>query len=370
MLRRLLWLLGLLLMGPLAHAASAAPRPALLLLDSAALATYKTAYRAGSAPEATQVRQLLAEANLGLARVPDPITSKPQTPPSGDKHDYISQAPYWWPDPAKPDGKPYLQKDGLKNPESTDMHDSQRLTNVCYDVQTLALAYYFSGQETYAAHAAKLLRVFFLDKATRMNPNLTYGQGIPGTTDGRSYGIIETRHLTAIPDALALLRGSPNRPAALVVGMRGWFRQFTDWLLTSEIALAEGANKNNHGTFYDVQVVDFAMFVGDTALARRTVRTRTLPRVPVQFAPDGAQPLELARTRPWNYVSMNLEGWVKLAILAQHLGIDLWHYHTPDGRGLAAAVAWFRPYLLGQQRMDKADAVPASNTTILRSTTK
>ncbi|NVO31861.1 alginate lyase family protein [Hymenobacter lapidiphilus] len=359
----LLLLLSDLWAAPTAGAAPAPPR--LLLLDSAALATVKVAYQQGQAAAVRPVKALLAAADKALTRVPDPITSKPQVPPSGDKHDYLSQAPYWWPDPNRPNGKPYIQKDGLRNPESVNMRDGARLAQVCHDARLLGLAYYFSGQEAYAAHAARQLRVFFLDPATRMNPNLNFGQGIPGSTTGRGFGIIETRHLTEIPDALALLHGSRAADEKLTKSIRGWFRQFTSWLLTSPIGQQERGSENNHGTFYDLQVVDFARFTGDAALARTTLQTQTLPRIGVQFAPDGSQPLELERTRPWNYTSMNLEGWVKLAILAQPLGLDLWHYRTPDGRGLEPAVAWFTPYLLGQRQLERPDVMPVSNRTIL-----
>jgi hypothetical protein len=198
-----------------------------------------------------------------------------------------------------------------------------------------------------------------------MNPNLNFGQGIPGINTGRNFGIIETRHLVAIPEALALLHGSRSVDASLVTGLKKWFADYTTWLTTSPIALPEGEAKNNHGTFYDTQVVDFALFTGNEDLARRTLQTQTWPRVAGQLAPDGAQPLELARTRPWNYVSMNLQGWARLALLARHAGLDLWHYTTPDGRGLRAATEWFRPYLLGQKQMDKTDAAPTSNTLAL-----
>jgi len=360
-MHRLLFVLaGWLLALPLA----AAP-PAFLLLDPAALAAYKTAYRASHQPEAAQVQQVLRTAGQALAHGPYSIATKAQVPPSGDKHDYQSQAPYWWPDPSRPDGKPYLQKDGLHNPEAEAMHDSQTLSKLCADVQTLGLAYYFTQEERYAQQAATLLRAFFLAPATRMNPNLNFGQGIPGINTGRNFGIIETRHLVVVPEALALLHGSRSVDASLVTGLKKWFADYTTWLTTSPVALPEGEAKNNHGTFYDTQVVDFALFTGNEDLARRTLQTQTWPRVAVQLTPDGAQPLELARTRPWNYVSMNLQGWARLALLAPHVGLDLWHYRTPDGRGLRPAIEWFRPYLLGKQKMEKADAAPTSNTLAL-----
>ena len=353
------------LIGWLTSAAAAAAPVAFILLDPAAMTAYKTAYKAKHQPEAAQVQRLLQDADRALQHGLYTIATKPQTPPSGDKHDYLSQAPYWWPDPAKPDGKPYIQKDGLRNPESANMKDSETLSKLCADVKDLGLAYYFTSDEKYARQAATLLRGFFLDPATRMNPNLNFGQGIPGITSGRNFGIIETRNLVEIPDALALMSTSTSTDAALVTGLKGWFKSFTAWLTTSPIALPEGEAKNNHGTFYDAQVVDFALFTGDQALAKTTLQKMTWPRVPVQLAPDGAQPLELARTRPWNYTSMNLQGWARLAVLAQRVNLDLWHYATPDGRGLRPAVEWFRPYLLKQKQMEKADAAGTSNALAL-----
>ena len=360
----LLFLVWWAMSAPVLAAATAAPA-AFLLLDPAAMAAYKTAYKAGHQPESQQVKNLLAQADKAVKKAPYTIVAKPQTPPSGDKHDYISQAPYWWPDPTKPDGKPYIQKDGLHNPEAEAMKDSENLSKMCADVQVLGLAYYFSADEKYAGQAANMLRVFFLNPATRMNPNLNFGQGIPGINNGRNFGIIETRHLVNIPEALALMNGSPSVDAALVGGLKTWYKDFATWLTTSPVALPEGAAKNNHGTFYDTQVVDFALFTGNAALAKTTLQQQTWPRVAVQLTPDGAQPLELARTRPWNYTSMNMQGWARLALLAPHVGLDLWHYATPDGRGLRPAVEWFRPYLLGQKQMEKADAAGTSNALAL-----
>ncbi|UOG77094.1 alginate lyase family protein [Hymenobacter tibetensis] len=344
-----------------AGAVQAAPTPTFLLLDATDMAAYKAAYKRGGKLETQQVQAVLTQAETALKHELYTIVSKPQLPPSGDKHDFMSQAPYFWPDPSKPNGKPYLQKDGLVNPEAKAMKDDANLAGVCKDVKTLALAYYFSGDVKYATKATQQLRTFFLDPATRMNPNLNYGQGIPGTTEGRSYGIIQTRHLVEIPDALALLAGSLSVNQPLINGLKSWFSAYTEWLTTSKLGKAEGNNVNNHGTFYDVQVVDFALFTGNQALARRILETQTLPRIAVQFDTEGGQPLELARTRPWNYTSMNLQGWVQLAVLARHVGVDLWNYTSPDGRSLRKAVVWLQPYLLREKQLERADVTPTSN---------
>ncbi|WP_409013242.1 alginate lyase family protein [Dyadobacter sp. CY343] len=37
------------------------------------------------------------------------------------------------------------------------------------------LAWYFTNESKYSEHAAQLLRVWFLDEMTKMNPNLNFG---------------------------------------------------------------------------------------------------------------------------------------------------------------------------------------------------
>ncbi|MBF9219699.1 alginate lyase family protein [Hymenobacter ruricola] len=340
-------------------------RPAFILLDGAQLAAYKAAYQKGSAAETKQVQAAVADAQKALKHGPYTIVNKPQTPPTADKHDYMSQAPYSWPDPAKPDGKPYINRDGLRNPEAAAFTDEDNMLDMTSDVKKLAVAYYFTGKEEYAAQAAKQLRGFFLDPATRMNPNLNFAQAIPGLYTGRCYGMIETRNIVEIPDALALMADSKSIDTKLVSGLQDWFRQFTNWAMTSPLGSAEGKVENNHGTFWDSEVVDFALFTGDEALARKVLETQTKARIATQLQPDGAQPLELARTRPWNYVTMNMLGWVRLARLGEKVNVDLWNYALPDGRGLHNGVAWLKPYLLKEKQMERADVVPISNQTAL-----
>ena len=50
--------------------------------------------------------------DLSLSDGPWSVMDKQHVPPSGDKHDYMSLGPYWWPDPDKPDGLPYIRRDG------------------------------------------------------------------------------------------------------------------------------------------------------------------------------------------------------------------------------------------------------------------
>lgn len=279
------------------------------------------------------------------------VMNKTQIPPSGDKHDYMSQAPYWWPDPSKPDGKPYIRRDGDRNPEINGITDHDQLGELIEETELLGLAYFYTGQEKYAQHAAKLLKTWFLDEKTKMNPHLNFGQGIPGINTGRGIGIIETRDLGKVCDAATLISSSKHWGKDAQKQFKMWCSAYANWLTTSPLGKDEADEHNNHGTYYSVQLVALALFTGNTSLAQSQLDTAKV-RLQKQLKPDGSQPHELARTLPYNYATMNLRGFFELATLAKKLNIDLWNYETADGKSMKKAFDWFLPYLTGQKEWD------------------
>jgi hypothetical protein len=288
--------------------------------------------------------QLLTDAADALQLAPVSVLDKKRVPPSGDKHDYMSFGPYWWPDPSKPKGLPYIRRDGERNPEAYNETDTRRLDQLVTSVEALGLAYHFTEDEKYANHAARLLRVWFLEPDTRMNPNLTYAQAIPGRTEGRGIGIIETRRLTAVIDALGLLERSNAWTAADCEGIRSWMDAYLEWLLTSPNGLDEKAWYNNHGTWYDAQAAAMALFLGKQDLAREILSGTARMRLNAQITKDGQQPEELARTRSLSYSAMNLEGFSQLAEMGRHVGLDLWHYEGMKGGSIRKALSYLAPY--------------------------
>jgi hypothetical protein len=292
------------------------------------------------------LKALLKDADEALRVQPPSVTEKPRPAPSGSKHDYMTAAPYFWPDPSKPDGLPYLRKDGKVNPEvRTDAYDHQRLGMMTKTVETLAMAYHFTGNEDYAAHAAKCLRVWFLDPATRMNPHLNFAQAEPGKNAGRAAGVIEGRNLVNAGDAAGLMLGSKSWPAEDHQALLKWMSDYLDWLMTSEIGRDEGDAKNNHGTFYDIQIIGLALMLDRKDLAKEIAETAKRKRIAAQIEPDGRQPHELARTNSFDYSRFNLSAFFALATLAEHAGVDLWNHRTEDGRSMQNALDFLLPFI-------------------------
>jgi hypothetical protein len=281
---------------------------------------------------------------------PFSVIDKKEVPPSGDKHDYMSLAPYWWPDPAKPNGLPYIRRDGETNPERFKCPDDTEFNKVQSAVHALGLGYYFTGNEDYAARAVLLLRTWFLDPATRMNPNLNYAQAVLGVNTGRGTGLIDVHGLPRLLDGATLLAGSRSLTAQDKEGLRKWFTAYLDWLQTSTNGRDETDAKNNHGSWMDQQVVAIALYLGDKNLAHTIAEAAKTKRIAYQIKADGTEPLELARTKSFSYSVFNLDGLSRLAEEARLAGVDLWSYRAEDGASIRAALDYLLPYGEGEKK--------------------
>ena len=312
---------------------------------------------------AKALKKLITDADKALAVVPPSVMQKTKVPPSGDKHDYMSIAPYYWPNPATKDGLPYQRKDGKVNPESREeaANDTLRARLVGTTVETLALGYYFTGDEKYAEHAAKVLRTWFLDPATKMTPHFRFAQAVPGVNDGRGTGLIEARGLADAADVAILLVGSKHWSAADQQALQAWGEVYFEWLLGSKNGQDERAAKNNHGTWYDVQAVKWALVLGRKDKAKELCVAAGPGRIGVQIEPDGKQPLELVRTASFSYSCFNLRALSALAGLGEHVGVDLWQHKTKDGRSLVVALDFLVPYLGKNPKLWTMQQVHESN---------
>ncbi|MGQ7241861.1 alginate lyase family protein [Salinicola sp. V024] len=291
--------------------------------------------------------ELFEEAAAALARGPFSVVDKSTLAPSGDPHDYWHPAPYYWPSPILPKWLPYMPRDGVRVPGTvlyapeSDQYDRTRLQRLFDDVTTCAIAWARSGEARYAQHAATLIRVWFIDPTTRMNPHLKYAQVRQGhdRNRGSKSGIIEMKDIYFLLDAVRLIERGGALADADREAFRLWLRSYLEWLRTSSQGRAERRSANNHGTYYDLQVAAIASYLEDYALVSTTLRD-SRERILEQFDEAGAQPEELKRTTTAHYCCFNLQGWVYLALLAERHGQDLWHFRDDRGRGLEKAFEW------------------------------
>ena len=264
----------------------------------------------------------------------------------------MSISPYWWPNPNRSSGLPYVRRDGEINPERDQTSDRKRLDGMVQTTKTLSLGYFFTGREEYAAQAKKILLAWFSDPATKTNPNLRYAQAIPGRSSGRGAGIIETHNLPELLDAVAMLNRSKNWDPSNRRALQDSFQAYLVWLLESREGQAEARAQNNHGSWYDVQVASYALFIGQNELAKKVLNEFPTKRIAKQIEPDGRQPRELERTQAWNYSLFNLEALFDAASIADKLGMDLWNYETQDKRGIRKALDWLLPFATRCQKVE------------------
>ncbi len=293
--------------------------------------------------------RILKAADAALDLAPITITDFPAKLSPGGPHDFYSNGDYWWPDPSKPGGLPYVERDGQSYPGVFSDH-RRCLTRLRDAVAALGAAWKITGDNRYPAKAAALLRVFFLDPKTLMNPSLDYAQAIPGVSPGRSYGIIDTLHLVEVPLAITAMTNSPAFPPETLAGLKDWFRQYAQWMTTSKNGQTEARAANNHAVAFHLQLAVFASFAGDApklAECRRQFKEVFLPR---QMAADGSFPAELKRTKPYGYSIFQLDNMAALAQVLSTADDNLWTFALPDGRGLRRAMEFLFPYLADKSK--------------------
>ena len=325
-------------------AASIETPPRVFLLDGAFLVGARQRVYDGDPGLAAADQRLLLDAEAAGTVGPFTVVGKATVPPSGDVRDYVSQSPCWWPDPDTEDGLPWIRRDGEANPEC-DLHDHHAMAAMISAVNTLSAAFFFSDLEHFAEQAGLLLRTWFLDPATRMNPHLQFARGIPGRCDGHGNGIIDTAPIGFLLDSVGLLGESTAWTADDQQGLVDWMSQLLTWLLDSAHGRDEASQANIHGTWYDTQVLSLALFTGSAAVAQATASKAT-QRLDRQIDADGAQPRERARTRSLDYAVMNLTGLFDLADVSAHCGVDLWQHVGGEGQSLRRALDWLVAHAL------------------------
>lgn len=287
--------------------------------------------------------RVLKSAGIYLTESPITITEYPAPRSAGGLHDFYSEGDYWWPDPENPDG-PYIQRDGLSNPDNFTAH---RKAMIRLSVHTAALtaAYLITSERKYADKAIEHFHAWFVNPKTRMNPSLLYAQAINGRFTGRGIGIIDTIHLIEVARSVYILDRASLIEKDTALRIKDWFRQYLTWLTSHQYGIDEMNAKNNHGTCWVMQAAAFAHLTGDEQILDMCRKRFKEILLPGQLAYDGSFPLELKRTKPYNYSLFNLDAFFTLLTILSTQDDNLWLYKTEDGRNIYSALKYMAPYI-------------------------
>lgn len=327
-------------------------RPTMVFnLDYDDMLSLRKELKEGKAEIRNAYSQIIVMADSILKLSPHKVTDG-NIPPTGDPHDFFTIGKYAFPNPDTPDGMPYKRKDGMVNPESQgDKYDLGRYQETIQRINVLSLAWFYSEDEKYAKKASAFLEVWFLNPETRMNPNFQCAAALPGTYNGMAIGIIFSVVLIDFLDHIQLLTLSDSWTTANNDSLKGWFKDYNNWLLTSKFGIEESKAINNHGSWYSAQVAAFAIYYGDIELAKQMidkgkVQIAELIVVNQEGYIDGSMPHELKRNQSFLYSLYGLESFCALAGCGKAINYDLWSFETKEGQGLKLAFDFITPFLL------------------------
>ncbi len=295
------------------------------------------------------VRQgTIEKADSFLGEQPLTVTAAQSERSSGGKNDFYSEGDYWWPDPENPTG-PYIQKDGQSNPDnfSNHRHAMIRLSEI---TATLTSAWVLTGKHKYADQVLKHLNAWFVNPASKMNPNMLYAQAIWGRFTGRGIGLIDAYHLLEVAKSAKILIDKKAIPENDAAKIKAWFGEFLTWMTTHKYGIDEMNAKNNHGTCWAVTAAAMADLTGNEEVKQLCIDRFKTIFLPSQMADDGSFPQELRRTKPYGYSLFNIDAMCNLAEILSTPEDNLWEFQTPDGKSLKKGMEYIYPFIADKSK--------------------
>lgn len=279
---------------------------------------------------------IMKNADWAMKQLPVTVTAESSSRSAGGKHDFYSEGDYWWPDTQNPEG-PYIQKDGMTNPENFVAH---RLAMIRFSkvIGALASAYKLTGDQKYVKQAMLHLQAWFVNEGTMMNPNLLYAQAIKGRFTGRGIGIIDTIQLMEVAQGIVVMQKAME--SGVLAETHKWFAQYLTWLMTHQYGKDEMNAQNNHGTCFIMQVASFAKLCKDDKLLNFCRDRYKSVLLPNQMAVDGSFPRELSRTKPYCYSIFNLDAMTTLCQILYTKTDNLWDFKTTDGKSIKKGIEY------------------------------
>lgn len=251
-------------------------------------------------------------------------------------------------------------EDGVLNPDAGMYHDVNRveeLKRAIFFTSAATLEAIEKGEDTdrYKKYLNTALDSWFIDESTRMTPNLEYAHMVKDKkgkyTHGEYFGIIEGTDFIFVLDQIKKIQGKNIINPEVLSGIKGWYKNYLEWLIKSENGIREMGRENNHGTWYDAQVALIADFLGDDATVKATAE-RAKSRIDSQITSEGDMPLERGKRKDaFGYFLYNLDAYTKIATVVEKYGedYDLWNYTSENGGSLKKSFEFFAENIPGEQ---------------------
>ncbi|MES2795789.1 MAG: alginate lyase family protein [Bacteroidota bacterium] len=285
----------------------------------------------------------LENAEWAMNQLPITVTNEQCERSAGGMHDFYSEGDYWWQNPDDPNG-PYIQKDGLSNPNNFVAH-RKAMVRLSIIIGSLASAYVITKDEKFVKKAFEHLNAWFIDEATLMNPSLNFAQAIKGRATGRGIGIIDMIQMIEVAQGIIIMQNSKSIDPSNLGKIKNWFSNYLLWVTTHKYGIEEREAKNNHGTCWVMQVAVFSKLVDNQALIDYCVNRFKTVLIPNQMAKDGSFPLELARTKPYGYALFNLDAMATICHVLSKSGENLWNYAGSNGQTIKTGIEYMYPFI-------------------------
>ncbi len=291
--------------------------------------------------------RILESAARYLTQSPTPLTTLPCPRSPGTPHDFYSEAEEYWPDPSNAAGPFVLHDSGPSNPDAFTAHRDAVL-NLSICVPALTAAFVLTSEAKYALQAVVHLRAWFVDPATRMTPNLVYGQTIRPAKAGRPDGVVEAVHLAEVVLCIPFLANSEAFTEADRAAVHKWFADYFEWLNTSRLAGLARDTKSHLGTSWLLQAAAIAHLneIKDDAPLTTLRHQFKSSTIRAQIVANGTFPRELSTPNPYRNTLFNLDMFAGVCVLLTTRFESVWDYELQDGPGMRTVIARMYPCIL------------------------
>ena len=267
---------------------------------------------------------------------PIPIVSQPATPSTDD---------------TSPPRQPDLDRTAPPPMQPGFFAHRDALFSLSLAVPTLAAASALTREskpeaaDRYAAHALEHLRAWFVVPGTRMTPNLSLADLLPGTTTPRFQGILDGTGLAEIAQAVPFLAIFKACTPEDLAGIRHWFSQYLDWLTNAKLAGLARDQKDRHGSSWLLQAIAAARLTNNEAAISELRHRFKSVTIRAQINADGAFPHELTTLFPYRYSLFNLDMLCAVCDLLSTKFESVWDFQLQDGPGMRSAIARHYPFI-------------------------